>query len=197
MFDLDETYYWQVRARNASATTDADAGTWWSFTTQATQPWFDPNWAFRRPVVVGNTTGGALTNYQVQVTLDGTTFDFSRAQTDGRDLRVTDASGTAALPFWIDTWNAAAQRATIWVKLPTLPTAGATIYLYYGNAAASSTTASGTATFDLYDGFEGLAVGSPPGGSGTLTWTAGGALTAASVPCIWARGVCSSRTPHS
>ena len=27
------TYYWQVRARNAGGTTDADSGTWWSFTT--------------------------------------------------------------------------------------------------------------------------------------------------------------------
>lgn len=26
-----ETYYWQVRARNASGTTTANAGTWWSF----------------------------------------------------------------------------------------------------------------------------------------------------------------------
>jgi subtilisin family serine protease len=180
---VNTTYYWQVRARNATATTDADLGAWWSFTTQpTTQSWFDPNWAFRRPVVVGNTTGGALANYQVQVTLDATTFDFSRAQSDGRDLRVTDATGTVTVPFWIDAWNAAAQRATIWVKLPTLPTAGATIYLYYGNAAASSTTGSGTATFDLYDGFEGLAVGSPPGGSGTLTWTYGGSLTAAATP---------------
>ncbi len=27
------TYYWQVRARNATGTTDANAGAWWSFTT--------------------------------------------------------------------------------------------------------------------------------------------------------------------
>jgi hypothetical protein len=32
------TYYWQVRARNAAGTTDADSGTWWSFTTQAALP---------------------------------------------------------------------------------------------------------------------------------------------------------------
>jgi len=30
------TYYWQVRAVNAGGTTEADAGTWWSFTTTAT-----------------------------------------------------------------------------------------------------------------------------------------------------------------
>jgi hypothetical protein len=29
------TFYWQVRARNAVGTTDATAGTWWSFTTVA------------------------------------------------------------------------------------------------------------------------------------------------------------------
>jgi M6 family metalloprotease-like protein len=29
------TYYWQVRARNSSGTTEADTGTWWSFTTTA------------------------------------------------------------------------------------------------------------------------------------------------------------------
>ena len=27
------TYYWQVRARNTDGTTEANAGTWWSFTT--------------------------------------------------------------------------------------------------------------------------------------------------------------------
>ena len=32
------TYYWQARARNAGGTTEADAGTWWSFTTEAPIP---------------------------------------------------------------------------------------------------------------------------------------------------------------
>src|SRR5262249_53708273 len=27
------TYWWQVRARNANGTTDANTGTWWNFTT--------------------------------------------------------------------------------------------------------------------------------------------------------------------
>jgi hypothetical protein len=32
------TYYWQVRARNLTGTTDANGGTWWSFTTQVALP---------------------------------------------------------------------------------------------------------------------------------------------------------------
>ena len=30
------TYYWQIRARNAGGTTEADSGTWWTFTTGQT-----------------------------------------------------------------------------------------------------------------------------------------------------------------
>jgi len=32
------TYYWQVRARNAAGTTEANGGTWWHFTTQVGLP---------------------------------------------------------------------------------------------------------------------------------------------------------------
>jgi hypothetical protein len=28
------TYYWQVRAKNAGGSTEANAGTWWSFKTK-------------------------------------------------------------------------------------------------------------------------------------------------------------------
>jgi hypothetical protein len=31
---VSTTYYWQVRARNSAGVTEANAGTWWSFTTQ-------------------------------------------------------------------------------------------------------------------------------------------------------------------
>ena len=32
------TYYWQVRAQNATGTTDADGGTWWAFTVAGSTP---------------------------------------------------------------------------------------------------------------------------------------------------------------
>ncbi len=40
------TYYWQVRARNAGGTTDANSGTWWSFTTQSNIPATPANFRF-------------------------------------------------------------------------------------------------------------------------------------------------------
>ena len=66
-------------------------------------PWYDPAWAIRRPITINN-SGSALTNYQVLVALNSS-FDFTHAQADGADLRVTASDGTTALSFWIESWS--------------------------------------------------------------------------------------------
>jgi hypothetical protein len=81
-------------------------------------------------VTISNPCGEEATDYQVQVTLDST-FDFSKALADGSDLRVTDGNGVTPISFWIETW--APPNASVWVKVPSIPTGGTTIYLYYGN----------------------------------------------------------------
>jgi len=45
------TYYWQVRARNAAGTTDADSGTWWNFTVGGTTV---PNDDFNNAFVISS-----------------------------------------------------------------------------------------------------------------------------------------------
>ena len=90
----------------------------------------------------------ALTDYQVLITLDSS-FDFTKAKSDGSDLRVTTEAGTS-LPFWIESWNPDTQLARIWVKLASIPTSGVSIYLYYGNPSASSAS-SGADTFTFFD----------------------------------------------
>ena len=99
-------------------------------------------------------------NYAVRITLDSA-FDFSRALADGSDVRITAEDGVTPLPFWIETWDSTAQRASIWVKVPTLPLAGTSVYLYYGNSLAASAS-SGADAFTIYDGFEANSVGSIP-----------------------------------
>ncbi len=49
------TYYWQVRAINANGTTNADGGTWWSFTTIV------PPAAFGKTAPTNGATGQSLT----------------------------------------------------------------------------------------------------------------------------------------
>jgi len=114
-------------------------------------PWYDFAWLYRRSVIISN-TGGSLPYYQVLVKLDSGNFDFSRAKSDGSDVRLTHSDGTTELKYWIESWDSANQQAFLWVRVPSLANGDTTIYLYYNNPVAVSTS-SGTTTFDLFDDF--------------------------------------------
>ena len=111
-----------------------------------------PGWANKVPVTITN-TGAALTDYQVQINLDTTNFTFGQANSDGSDIRFTAADGTTLLPYWMESWQYNLS-ATFWVKLSAVPAGGSvTIYMYYGNSSASSTS-NGAATFSFFEDFE-------------------------------------------
>ena len=107
--------------------------------------WLDPAWGYRAPVSVSNTGGTALANYQVHVALDSS-FHFGHAKSDGSDLRVTAGNGTTLIPYYLETWTAGTS-ASLWVQVPSVPSGGTTLYVYYGNPNATSAS-SGDATFD-------------------------------------------------
>jgi predicted GH43/DUF377 family glycosyl hydrolase len=94
--------------------------------------WYDTGWPYRRAIEITNPCGEETTDYQVQIMLDSA-FDFSHALPDGSDLRVTDSDGETLIPFWIEDWNPGGLTASIWVKVPSIPVGGTTIYLYYGH----------------------------------------------------------------
>ena len=120
-------------------------------------PWYDSAWHYRSPVVVSN-TGGTLPYYQILVKLDGENFNFDLAKADGADIRVTHSDGTTELRYWIESWDRDNQQAFLWVRVPALANGDTTIYLYYNNLDAGSTS-SGTTTFDLFDDFLEFTVG--------------------------------------
>jgi len=115
-----------------------------------------PGWNYRRPITIDNTQNSSvLTDYQVKITLDSTNFDFSKAKSDGSDIRFTDKDGSTLLSYWIESWDATNQQATIWVKVPSIPASSTkTIYIYYGNPSATSES-NVDAVFYLYDDFDG------------------------------------------
>src|SRR3989338_4031415 len=80
-----------------------------------------------------------LANFPVLVKLSSSNFDFTKAKTNGEDIRFTDSNGTTELSDEIESWSAAGQAAVIWVKVPQIDLSSATdyIYAYYGNASAS------------------------------------------------------------
>ncbi|MGZ3607112.1 MAG: DUF2341 domain-containing protein, partial [Syntrophales bacterium] len=119
---------------------------------QSAGGWLDPQWSNREIVTVTNSGGALLSNFQVHVALDGA-FDFTKAKSDGSDIRFTSDDGVTLVPFWMETWDAVNHTASMWAKVPAVSTAGTTLYMYYGNSAAASVS-NGNATFEFFDDFD-------------------------------------------
>jgi len=115
---------------------------------QSAFAWFDCNWYYRSKVVITEQAGNNLSNYQVLLTLNAgsmhANYNWSSA---GQDLRVIDSNDSTPLDYFIQSWNATTKQAQVWVKIPSLPAnSNKTIYLYYGNPVATTTS---TATITL------------------------------------------------
>jgi hypothetical protein len=165
------TYYYRAAANNTNG---------WAWGDQRT---FDTtlyltSWTYRKSITVTNATA----NYQTKVivgynsTAVGENVDCnSHCQTDFDDLRFTGSDGSTLLDYWVESMNttAAYYSATVWVQNDATPST--TIYMYYGNAGASSLT-SGVNTFGTgnFDNFEWGANGDHLHSSGgNITWTDG------------------------
>jgi predicted outer membrane repeat protein len=106
--------------------------------------WWNSAWTKRVPITISN-PGAALTGYQVKVNLN---YD-PDMRVDFSDLRFADDSNTE-LPYWIETYTAS-STAVVWVKVPNIAST-TTIYLYYGNPSAESSS-NGSNTFEFFDDF--------------------------------------------
>ena len=104
--------------------------------------WWNDSWNYRKAINVSN-PGSSQTNSQIKILNNydlSTLVTAGKIQSDLDDLRFTDINGTL-LNYWIE--DSTNNSADIWLILPTLPTSGATVYMYYGNSTTtgiSSTT---------------------------------------------------------
>ncbi len=119
--------------------------------------WFNDNWQYRQKVSITN-SGSALTDFQTSFTLDtATLITAGKMQNDCDDIRITDIGGKL-LPHWIDGGSSQStgcnQTGTkIWTKIPSIPTNGSTLLIYYGNSQAINAE-NGSKVFEFYDDFE-------------------------------------------
>ena len=122
---------------------------------------------YRRTITILEQSGSDLTDYQVCIDLNAANFDFSHFLNEGKDLRFTDASGNL-LDYWVESMDIAAQQATIWVKVPSIPANSTVdIYMYYGNSEANSVS-NAEATFAFFDDFNITNAVSTNGGNGAV-----------------------------
>ena len=124
--------------------------------------WTD-SWMYSREITVTN-SGNTLTGYQMELNLTPGSFNYSRADENGDDIRFRDSNGNE-LNYWLEEWNASGA-SKIWVKVTSIPVGNSQILMYYGNPYVAPVS-NGTTTFEFFDDFE----GSAPNGN---AWTVHG-----------------------
>ncbi|MGF3585264.1 MAG: DUF2341 domain-containing protein, partial [Thermoplasmatota archaeon] len=92
--------------------------------------WTDPSWSRMKPIQLTNNVGNPLLNYAVKLIID---YD-SDMQSDYDDLRFKHEGSTTWLDYWIESQSS--TQATVWVKVPMIPTGTSNMYLFYGNPSA-------------------------------------------------------------
>ncbi len=100
--------------------------------------WYDP-WCYRRGINIPN-SHGALTDVKVKLAINTQELiRVRRMQPDGSDICFTKADGVNRIQHWIES-GINTTSTIIWVRIPSIPSGGTTVYLYYGNPASVSTS---------------------------------------------------------
>ena len=95
-----------------------------------------------------------LNDYQLKI---GVPYDLDM-QSDFDDLRFYDSDKVTELAYWRESYTVNTS-ATFWVKVPTIPADGTTIYMTYGDDGLTSVS-NGDNTFDFFDDFDGANINS-------------------------------------
>jgi hypothetical protein len=123
-------------------------------------PWYNDGWDYRKSHVI-NAASGAGTNYQVKIRVhrdSGTDYGENvylngKCKSDFGDIRFTTSDGSTLLDYWMESLTE--SEAVFWVEVADdLSSADRTIYVYYRNPSAY-TTSNGGNTFLLFDNFDG------------------------------------------
>ena len=136
----DRTYSYSEDTENPSITCSADIVINLSS--------YTPEYNYYKEIALSEQSGADLTNYQLRIDVD---FVSGKMNSDYSDLYFVDSDNMTSLDFWVETYDA--TRAVCWVEIPTITASSSkTIYLYYGNASATSLSNAAN-TFIFFDDF--------------------------------------------
>lgn len=111
--------------------------------------WWDSNWTRKKPIDISVSAGSTVQNFQVPINV---TYD-SDMQSDFGDIKFLNESEDTEFYYWLEekvdnTWAYFIVNIT-----ENITTSNQTIYMYYDNPSASSTS-DAVNVFDFYKGFE-------------------------------------------
>jgi len=132
--------------------------------------WWNSAWQYR----IDNPLPNGVRPYQLSLTLSNSAgtntathiFLNGHAKSDFSDIRFT-LNNAIELPYWIES----AATGKVWVRVPD----NGIVNIYYGNPSASSLS-NGKSTFEFFDDFNTLDLGSNPVIVPTQTWETVGYL---------------------
>ncbi len=115
--------------------------------------WGDCDWQYRKTVTFDNSGRGNIDNAPILIKLTSGNFDFTKAQSNGEDIRFMDSDDSTSLPYEIEDWDNVGQTAYIWVKVPRINAGSSVdyIYIYYGNDSESDAQTA-SQVWTSYDG---------------------------------------------
>jgi len=106
-------------------------------------------WRYRKSHTINGSTAGAQTDYQIKITIhygSGTdsgedVYLNEHCRTDFGDVRFTSDDEITEIPYWMEE-KVDGDYAVFWVKVPSIPASPntTTIYIYYGNPSATTTS---------------------------------------------------------
>ena len=114
-------------------------------------------WSFRKSHVINNAAGAGV-GYQVQITVyygsgadsGSNVYCSGLCQTNFGDVRFTASDGVTLLNYWIKSY-VSGNNAIFWVQdTDNLTATTSTVYVYYGNPSAATTTSNGAAAFNMF-----------------------------------------------
>lgn len=121
-----------------------------------------PYWNYERRIILNTTEKGAGINenvygFPVLIRLNENNFDFTKASSNGSDLRFTKTNGDP-LPFEIERWNISQKQGEIWVRVDTIYGNDSlqSIVMYWGNSSIVTQPYERGLVFDTANGFRGV-----------------------------------------
>jgi hypothetical protein len=127
-------------------------------------------WRYWKTIKLDTSASGAkvkgdVKNFPVPVLLDGSNFDFTQASKDGADVRFSKTAKGDPLAYAIESWDADAKSAVVWVKLDVKGNnKSQSFVMHWGNAEAHDAGDS-KAVFNTKEGWVGVYHLSEPGNS--------------------------------
>ena len=133
---------------NATASDNVKNVTIWYYSSLYSS-WWNPCWSYRKLLTINGKNGGYHMKIIVGNTSGGNVTCNGHARSDFGDIRfISYSDNTIQLSYWLKNYSADTQ-ATFWLNNSLNDTS---IWMYYGNSSAS-TTSNGTNTFYFFDDF--------------------------------------------